>query len=125
MSPKIGPCMQRAPNVAACFTPVHGATGCGACHRSAPTGGAAYGTPRNARTPSAFFVPSTAPASVLTCAEAGSVVIMALPIRKNAICLTHEIMQLLPGYANVAQTFRSATSESAVCPNLSAQQWQV
>src|SRR5258708_40241896 len=28
--------------------------------------------PRNARTPSALFVPSTAPASVFTCAKAGS-----------------------------------------------------
>ena len=80
MSPKIGPCVQRAPNVAACFTPVHGATGCGACHRSAPTGGAVYGTPRNARTPSAFVVPSTAPASVLTCAEAVPRPITALAI---------------------------------------------
>src|SRR6478735_5112796 len=95
MSPKIEPCMQRAPNVAACFTPAHGVTGCGACHRSVPTGGAAYGTPRNARMPSAFVVPSTTPASVLTCAYAGEVN-RALPSRTIAIRLTQEIMELLP-----------------------------
>jgi hypothetical protein len=39
--------MQLDPKVAACFTPVHGFTDCGAFHRRAPTGGAANGMPLN------------------------------------------------------------------------------
>ena len=45
MSPNIWPCMQAGPGFTASRTPSHGATGCGACQRSAPTGGAANGMP--------------------------------------------------------------------------------
>ena len=42
------------------FTPVHGITGCGAFHRSSPTGGAANGMPlKMERSPST--APSTSP----------------------------------------------------------------
>src|SRR5436190_2727547 len=60
-------CTQTSPNVSALRTPVHFATGCGARHRCAPTGGAANGTPLNTRTPGAAAdVPESRPASVLT-----------------------------------------------------------
>ena len=44
MSPKIFPCMQRGPNSVAFRTPSHAFAGGGSFQRSAPTGGAAYGT---------------------------------------------------------------------------------
>ena len=43
----------------------HAATGCGLCQRSAPTGGAAYGTPSNAM-PSGSTSPRTGPSDVVT-----------------------------------------------------------
>src|SRR5215467_10392836 len=59
--------MQRGPNSAALRTPFHGATGFGAFHRKAPTGGAANGIPRKTRTPGeAVATPSTTPLSVFT-----------------------------------------------------------
>src|SRR5262245_54969868 len=57
---KFGSCMQLAPYSAAFFSPVHGFTGCGACQRSAPTGGAANGMPLNDATPFAA-TPATLP----------------------------------------------------------------
>src|SRR5206468_6083831 len=60
-------CTQTSPNVSALRTPVHFATGCGARHRNAPTGGAANGTPLNTRTPGAAAdVAESRPASILT-----------------------------------------------------------
>src|SRR5580692_6383051 len=57
-------CGQCGANWVASRTPDQLAAGCGARHRSAPTGGAAYGMPRNSSTaPSA--TPRTAPLAVL------------------------------------------------------------
>src|SRR5258706_6602730 len=56
----IGSCMQLAPKVDACFTPVHGGSGCGAFQRSGPTGGAANGIPLNKTMPFAT-APATRP----------------------------------------------------------------
>jgi hypothetical protein len=44
--------MHPEPNEEACFTSVHGFTGCGDLHRSGPIGGAANGIPLNETTPS-------------------------------------------------------------------------
>src|ERR1700733_5220243 len=43
-------CGQCGANAVAARTPDQLAAGCGGCHRSAPTGGAAYGMPRNSST---------------------------------------------------------------------------
>src|SRR5579863_5750232 len=40
-------CGQSLPGLVASLVPCHGAAGCGGRQRSAPTGGAAYGMPRN------------------------------------------------------------------------------
>src|SRR5882724_3273369 len=57
--------MQWCPNSVAWRTPDHLAAGCGGFQRRSPTGGAAYGMPRNALTlPS--VLPSTAPVRILT-----------------------------------------------------------
>src|SRR5215510_3452463 len=53
-------CMQLTANVVACFTPVHDWIGCGAFHRSAPTGGAANGMPLKEAMP-LVDVPATRP----------------------------------------------------------------
>ena len=45
--------------------PCQGAAGRGGCQRSAPTGGAAYGMPRNS-SPAAAALPRTAPSAVAT-----------------------------------------------------------
>src|SRR6478609_3825636 len=45
--------------------PCQAAAGCGGCQRSAPTGGAAYGMPRNSRVAATVF-PRTAPSAVVT-----------------------------------------------------------
>ncbi len=56
-------CGQCGANAVAARTPDQLAAGCGGCHRSGPTGGAAYGMPRNSSTaPSAR--PRTAPLAV-------------------------------------------------------------
>jgi hypothetical protein len=52
-------------NWVAARTPDQRAAGCGGCQRSAPTGGAAYGMPRNSSTPP-FARPRTAPLAVPT-----------------------------------------------------------
>src|SRR5580704_12637718 len=58
-------CGQCGANAVAARTPDQLAAGWGGCHRSAPTGGAAYGMPRNSSTaPSAR--PRTAPLAVPT-----------------------------------------------------------
>ena len=58
--------MQCAPNSVALRTPSHFAAATGGFQRRSPTGGAAYGIPRNACTaPSSF--PSTTPEAVFTC----------------------------------------------------------
>ena len=63
-------CGVPGPKASAGRTPVHGVTGSGGRQRSAPTGGAAYGTPRNRRSavPSgaATAAPSNLPAAVST-----------------------------------------------------------
>lgn len=65
MSLKMRPCMGRGPYSTAFLTPDHGVTGCGAFHRSAPTGGAANGIPLNVRTlPSALTTPSRTPSPI-------------------------------------------------------------
>src|SRR6266545_2840661 len=62
--------MQRVPQ-SPLRTPVQGGTGCGAFHRSAPTGGAAKGTPLKRRTErSVPTVPSRIPPSTLTLSAA-------------------------------------------------------
>src|SRR4051812_23794994 len=59
-------CTQRSPKLVAAFTPVHLGAGCGAFHRLGPTGGAAYGMPRDCRTPvTPESAPLTRPASVV------------------------------------------------------------
>ena len=54
MSSKTTPCSEFQPYSLAERTPDQGRGGCGARHRSAPTGGAANGMPLKPRTPSAF-----------------------------------------------------------------------
>src|ERR1700733_11678685 len=61
----LGSWAQRFPYEVASRTPVQGCTGWGACQRNAPTGGAAYGTPRNWSTPSSCW-PWSLPSSVET-----------------------------------------------------------
>ena len=52
------------------LVPFHAIAGCGSCQRSAPVGGAAYGMPRKAATPS-DTAPRTAPLSVCTTTFSG------------------------------------------------------
>jgi len=59
------PCGQLRPSRSALSTPLQGAAGCGGFQRSAPTGGAAYGTPVKSSTP-AVSTPSSAPVSIVT-----------------------------------------------------------
>src|SRR5215471_3935602 len=58
-----GSCGQCGANCVASRTPDQLAAGCGGCQRSAPTGGAAYGMPRNSLT-APLARPRTAPLSV-------------------------------------------------------------
>ena len=58
--------MQCEPNSVALRTSVHFAAGAGGFQRKSPTGGAAYGMPRNTLTGPSLF-PSTTPDAVLTC----------------------------------------------------------
>src|SRR5438552_16202907 len=60
------------PNSTASRTPVHDSTGSGGAKRLGPSVGAAYGTPRNSRTPSAAR-PRTGPAVVVTTGTTGGV----------------------------------------------------
>src|SRR5258708_21323496 len=65
--------MQRVPQ-SPLRTPVQGGTGCGAFHRSAPTGGAAKGTPSKRRTEGSVpTVPSRIPPSTLTLSAARAI----------------------------------------------------
>src|SRR6266571_5395350 len=63
--PTLPVCAHTLPKVVVSLMPVHGAAGRGGRQRSAPTGGAAYGMPRNSRA-SAVKKPCTAPLSVRT-----------------------------------------------------------
>src|SRR6516225_8258313 len=58
-------CGQCDANCVASRTPDQLAAGCGDCHRNAPTGGAAYGMPRNSLT-APLGRPRTAPSTVPT-----------------------------------------------------------
>src|SRR5262245_26509794 len=59
--------MQFLPSRSAARTAVQCATDVGARHRRLPTGGAAYGTPRNTRTPlDESMEPARGPASIVT-----------------------------------------------------------
>src|SRR5215472_840073 len=58
-----GDCGQCGANRVASRTPCQLAAGCGGCHRSAPTGGAAYGMPRNSST-APLATPRTGPLAV-------------------------------------------------------------
>src|SRR5689334_21871093 len=58
-------CAQCGPNAVAGRTPCHREAGCGGCQRRSPTGGAAYGTPRNELTP-ADEAPRSSPESTRT-----------------------------------------------------------
>ena len=64
-------CGQCGPNCVASRTPGQLAAGWGGCHRSAPTGGAAYGMPRNSST-DPLDVPRTAPLAVPTTGPPGA-----------------------------------------------------
>src|SRR5580700_9990776 len=59
----VASCGQCGANVVASRTPDQLAAGCGGCQRSAPTGGAAYGMPRNSST-APLATPRTAPFAV-------------------------------------------------------------
>src|SRR6185312_1045970 len=66
MSPNSGSCMQRGPKRVAWRTPLQAGAGCGGFQRSAPIGGAAYGTPWNSSSamPFAFAsLPSILPSA--------------------------------------------------------------
>jgi hypothetical protein len=60
-----GGCGQCGAKLAAERTPCQDLGGCGGCQRSAPTGGAAYGMPRNSSVAATAF-PRTAPLAVAT-----------------------------------------------------------
>src|SRR4051812_48708841 len=68
-----------------CLIPLQGITGCGACQRSSPTGGAANGTPLKAATPLSTE-PRTLPPVTSTC----SIAAVARPTRQ-----THKIASQL------------------------------
>src|SRR5262245_21578516 len=71
---KFGSCMQLGPYSDACFTPVHGLTGCGAFQRKDPVGDAAKGMPLNEAMPFEI-APATLPpvtSASRTCALAGA-----------------------------------------------------
>src|SRR5580693_854034 len=76
-SPK-GPanCGQCGANWVAARMPDQPAAGCGGCHRNAPTGGAAYGMPRNSWT-APLARPRTAPLAVIATGPL-AVVVLAL-----------------------------------------------
>src|SRR6516165_10731665 len=59
----VASCGQCGANCVASRTPDQLAAGCGGCHRSAPTGGAAYGIPRNSLT-APLARPRTGPLAV-------------------------------------------------------------
>ena len=53
--------MHGAPQLVPSSVPDHGCTGCGDCHRSCPTGGAAKGMARNSDVPFMVHFPMTLP----------------------------------------------------------------
>src|SRR5947207_12182143 len=72
--------MHAGPYFEASLTPVHTLTGCGAFHRSVPSGGAANGMPLKMRTPSAD-VPLICPPSTLIVSDAADVKSDAAPTK--------------------------------------------
>ena len=70
-------CRQAGPNALAARSVRHGATGCGARQRSAPTGGAAYGMPLKATTLAARS-PRTGPLSSCATSLAASAAVVQL-----------------------------------------------
>src|SRR6185295_15089403 len=102
--------MHTLPNLLALRTPFHFATGCGACQRSAPTGGAANGIPLKARIPGDDSVlPPSCPASSLIgsfgAASAGNAAASTnappinnadQPVRTHAARLTSSVLSASP-----------------------------
>ena len=68
---KLADCGQLGANSVASRTPFQSAGGRGARHRRGPVGGAAYGSPRNAKPPDTA-TPRTAPPSTTTTGLLGS-----------------------------------------------------
>jgi hypothetical protein len=62
-APWLAACGQRKLNAAASSAPSYAAGGCGGAQRQRPSGGAAYGTPRNSRTPVGSACPCSSPCS--------------------------------------------------------------
>src|SRR3954451_1382675 len=86
--------MQWAPNSVAWRNPLHLAGVLGAFQRRSPVGGAAYGMPRNWRTPDAALLPSRVPVSIFTRSAATARMAVAatrpktLRTRRNAMAFT-------------------------------------
>ncbi len=89
------------PNLSVRRTPSHGLTGCGGCHRKSPTGGAAKGMPRNARTPSGPVVPSTTPIAVVTRSSARTPTDRAMVNSVLNNTIEHGFLRLIPGFLGV------------------------
>src|SRR5437588_8395238 len=85
-------CGQCGAKLVAARTPGQGAAGRGGCQRSAPTGGAAYGMPRNS-SPAATAWPRTAPPAVVTtgalAAPAPALLLALLLAPGVAVALVH------------------------------------
>src|SRR5712691_1969731 len=78
--------MQLGENASPFRTPVHEAGGIGACHRSAPTGGAANGMPlKTEMAPFRPAVPETSPDSVFAGFGVGSVIASVMPAAAMAL----------------------------------------
>src|SRR6516164_3494064 len=104
-----GGCGQCGANCVASRTPDQRLAGCGGCHRSAPTGGAAYGMPRNSLT-APFARPRTGPLVVSTTGPAAAAcppVVLALtagaaattaprvtPAAASRVCARHPVQDL-------------------------------
>src|SRR5215510_728439 len=83
MSPKMGRCIQRGPNLSALRTPCQFLTGWGGFQRYSPTGGSPNGMPLKLRTPELLSeTPSSMPLAVLTrsWASAPAVKVMVIVI---------------------------------------------
>src|SRR6516165_1303481 len=98
--------------VAAFLTPVHRAAGRGARHRRAPTGGAAYGMPKNSRAPLARS-PRTAPLSVRTTSGAGQAGARAAAVRAGVTGLAAAAPAPAPRPAASPRVTASGTSQQA------------
>src|ERR1044071_9032022 len=78
------PWAQGSAKAEACLTPLQGMTGCGACQRRLPTGGAANGIPLKAATPL-----STLPRTVPPVTSACSIVAVAGQTRQTHKVASH------------------------------------